>query len=25
MIEFYIIRWMELRGIGTYDVGWVCV
>ena len=22
---FYIIRWMEQRGIGTYDIGWVCV
>jgi hypothetical protein len=21
----YIIRWIEQRGIGTYDVGWVCV
>jgi hypothetical protein len=22
---FYIIRWMEQRGVGAYDVGWVCV
>ena len=21
----YIIRWIEQRGVGTYDVGWVCV
>ena len=21
----YIIRWIEQRGIGTYNVGWVCV
>jgi hypothetical protein len=22
---FYIIRWMEQRGVGAYDAGWVCV
>jgi Flp pilus assembly pilin Flp len=21
----YIIRWMEQRGVGAYNVGWVCV
>jgi hypothetical protein len=21
----HIIRWIELRGIGTYDIGWTCV
>jgi hypothetical protein len=23
--KYFIIRWIEQRGIGTYDVGWVCV
>jgi hypothetical protein len=22
---FYIIHWIELRGIGTYEIGWTCV
>jgi hypothetical protein len=22
---YFIIHWIELRGIGTYDIGWVCV
>jgi hypothetical protein len=25
LVEHYIIRWIEQRGVGTYDVGWVCV
>jgi hypothetical protein len=24
-VDHYIIRWIEQRGIGTYDVGWLCV
>jgi hypothetical protein len=22
---YYIIHWIEQRGVGTYDLGWVCV
>jgi hypothetical protein len=22
---YFIIHWIEQRGIGTYEIGWVCV
>jgi len=25
LVDYYIIRWIEQRGVGTYDVGWACV
>jgi hypothetical protein len=21
----FIIRWIEQRGVGTYEIGWMCV